>query len=265
MDFLGKRIVVTGVSSGIGERTAQLLHAAGAEVIGIDLRRPSAPVSQFVEMNLADKASIDAAAPQISGRIDGLVNNAGVSSAGGRLKAMGINVYGLRYLTEALVDRMRDGGSVVNVASVAGFGWRARANLIPSLLAYEGFPDVAEICAAHGIDDPQSYPLSKEVVVVWTMQAAHRWKDRGIRVNAVSPGPVATPILGEFRATLGEERVASDIARVGRPGTASDVAPIILFMCSDASRWINGANIAADGGLEASINLEVHGLAPAKA
>ena len=263
MNFVGKRIVVTGAASGIGERTAQLLHGAGADVIAIDQKRPSAPFSQFVEMNLMEKDSIDTQLPLLTGKIDALVNNAGVSSAGGRLRAIGVNVYGLRYLTESVIDRVRDGGSIVNVASIAGFGWRERANLISSLLAHPGFPDVRKVCDDHGIEDAGSYPLSKEAVLVWTMQAAHRWKTRGVRVNAVSPGPVETPILGEFRATLGEERVTSDIARVGRPGTPSDIAPIIMFMCSDASRWINGANIPADGGLEASVNIEVHGLDPA--
>ena len=76
---------------------------------------------------------------------------------------------------------------------------------------------------------------------------------------AVSPGPVETPILKQFRAVLGDARVNSDIDRVGRAGTASDIAPVVLFLASDGARWINGANIAADGGLEASINAEVLG------
>ena len=58
---------------------------------------------------------------------------------------------------------------------------------------------------------------------------------------------------------LGDARVDSDIARVGRAGTAGDIAPVVLFLCSDAARWINGANIAVDGGLEASVNAEVLG------
>ena len=75
----------------------------------------------------------------------------------------------------------------------------------------------------------------------------------------MSPGPVETPILKQFREVLGDARVDSDIDRVGRAGTASDIAPVILFLSSDGARWINGANIADDGGLEASINAEVLG------
>jgi NAD(P)-dependent dehydrogenase (short-subunit alcohol dehydrogenase family) len=118
---------------------------------------------------------------------------------------------------------------------------------------------VKAIVADHQIQDAESYPVSKEALLVWTHRAAHYelFKARGIRVNAVSPGPVVTPILGEFRAVLGDERVDSDIARVGRPGTPADIAPVILFLCSDGARWINGANVPADGGLEASVNAEV--------
>lgn len=97
------------------------------------------------------------------------------------------------------------------------------------------------------------------------MRAAHQaqFKSRGIRVNAVSPGPVETPILTQFRQVPGDARVDNDIVRVGRSvwraGTAADIAPVVLILCSDAARWINGANIAADGGLEASINAEILG------
>jgi NAD(P)-dependent dehydrogenase (short-subunit alcohol dehydrogenase family) len=67
--------------------------------------------------------------------------------------------------------------------------------------------------------DAETYPLSKELLLLWTMQAAHQplFKDRGLRVNAVSPGPVTTPILKEFRQIFGDPRVDDDIARVGRP------------------------------------------------
>ena len=109
--------------------------------------------------------------------------------------------------------------------------------------------------------DGEGYPLSKELLLLWTMRAAHQplFRDRGIRVNAVSPGPVTTPILKEFRQVFGDPRVDEDIARVGRAGAPADIAPAALFLCSDGARWINGANLPVDGGLEASINASVLG------
>jgi NAD(P)-dependent dehydrogenase (short-subunit alcohol dehydrogenase family) len=124
-----------------------------------------------------------------------------------------------------------------------------------------GFPDVEPLLASHKVGDVEGYPLSKELLLLWTMQAAHQplFRNRGIRVNAISPGPVTTPILGEFRAVFGDPRVDDDIARVGRAGSAPDIAPPALFLCSDGARWINGANLPVDGGLEASINATVLG------
>ena len=129
------------------------------------------------------------------------------------------------------------------------------------MVGIEGFPDVSTVVAEHDVRDEEGYPLSKELLLLWTMRAAHQtlFKRRGIRVNAVSPGPVETPILKQFRAVLGDARVDSDITRVGRAGTSADIAPAVLFLCSDGARWINGANLAVDGGLEASINAEVLG------
>jgi NAD(P)-dependent dehydrogenase (short-subunit alcohol dehydrogenase family) len=194
-------------------------------------------------------------------RFDAVLNVAGVSGKIGAEATLAINFYGLRAFTEALAPRIREGGSVVNVASIAGYGWRANLARANGMVAEPGFPDIKAVMEKHNVPNEIGYPLSKELLVLWTQKAAHdaRFKDRGIRVNAVSPGPVETQILKEFRAVLGDEKVDSDIARVGRAGTASDIAPVILFLASDAARWINGANIANDGGLEASINADVLG------
>ena len=70
---------------------------------------------------------------------------------------------------------------------------------------------------------------------------------------------MATPILREFSAVFGDARVDADISAVGRAGTASDIAPAILFLCSDGARWINGANLPVDGGLEAGVNAQALG------
>ncbi len=252
----GKTIVITGVSSGIGARTAALALQLGAEVVGVDMRTPDAPVSAFLEGDVSTQDGIDAIAALLPRRFDALCNIAGVSGTPGAAKTLAVNFYGLRALSLAAAPGLREGGAIVSVASIAGYGWRARA-----LVAVEGFPDCAEIAREHAINVAEGYPVSKEALLLWTQRAAHQdlFKARGIRVNAVSPGPVATPILREFRAIFGDARVDDDIARVGRPGTASDIAPAILFLCSDGARWINGANLPVDGGLEASVNAEALG------
>jgi NAD(P)-dependent dehydrogenase (short-subunit alcohol dehydrogenase family) len=257
--LFGKTILITGVSSGIGARTAELASHLGANIVGIDRRPPVVPMSSFIQADISNPAAIGELATKLPKRIDALCNVAGVSGTLGAARTLAINFYGLRSLSEAVAPSIRDGGCVVNVASIAGFGWRRNIERARGLVGVQGFPDVGALVAEFGIKDEESYPVSKEALLLWTFRAAHQeiFKSRGIRVNAVSPGPVETPILPEFRAVLGNEKVDSDIARVGRAGTSPEIAPAIAFLCSDGARWINGANLPVDGGLEASINAEV--------
>jgi NAD(P)-dependent dehydrogenase (short-subunit alcohol dehydrogenase family) len=256
--LFGKTIVVTGISSGIGARTGALALQLGADVIGVDLKEPTPPLGAFVKADLSSPQSIAELADSLPNRIDALCNVAGLSGLVGAEKTLAVNFYGLRALSEALAPRLREGGAIVNVASIAGFGWRANLARARAMIAPPGFPDIAGLLAEHEVSDAEGYPLSKELLLLWTFKAAHQplFKDRGLRVNAVSPGPVTTPILKEFRAVFGDPRVDDDIARVGRPGAPPDIAPAVLFLCSDGARWINGANLPVDGGLEASVAAE---------
>ncbi|UVK47970.1 coniferyl-alcohol dehydrogenase [Mesorhizobium sp. AR07] len=259
--LFGKTILITGVASGIGARTAELAGQLGADVIGVDVREPASPAGSFVKADISTKAGVDDLIARLPQRIDALCNVAGLSGNTGAVSTLAVNFFGLRALSEGLAPRLREGGAIVNVASIAGYGWRANLNRAASMVGIEGFPDVAKVVADHAVRNEEGYPVSKELLLLWTFRAAHQdlFKSRGIRVNAVSPGPVETPILKQFRSVLGDARVDSDIARVGRAGTSGDIAPVVLFLCSDGARWVNGANVPVDGGLEASINAEALG------
>jgi NAD(P)-dependent dehydrogenase (short-subunit alcohol dehydrogenase family) len=261
MMLLGKTIVITGISSGIGARIGELALALGADIIGVDVNPPARPMDAFIKADIGSAQGVAEIVETLPRRFDALCNVAGVSGMIGAAKTLAINFYGLRELTQAVAPRLREGGAVVNVASIAGYGWRANLERAKAFLAAPGFPDLGPLVAAHQVPDGEAYPLSKELLLLWTIRAAHQplFKDRGLRINAVSPGPVTTPILKEFRQIFGDPRVDDDIARVGRAGSAPDIAPAVLFLCSDGARWINGANLPVDGGLEASINATVLG------
>ncbi|WP_020203085.1 coniferyl-alcohol dehydrogenase [Cupriavidus sp. WS] len=259
MKFADKAVVVTGAASGIGAACAAYFKAAGAHVIGVDRNAvPGNGVDQFVQADLSDPASIAAAAARIE-RADALCNIAGLPPTRGTVPVLQVNFTGLRLFTEALLPRLNNGAAIVNLASLAGFGWHQDAAQALALLEVRQPEDVPAFCASHGVDDARAYFLSKEALVVWTLQCRWRWRERGIRMNAVSPGPVETPIHQDFLKTLGE-RAEEDMRLMERAGRPADIAPLVAFLCSDESAWIRGANIPCDGGMEAHVLSGIHRL-----
>ncbi|TIP36400.1 MAG: SDR family NAD(P)-dependent oxidoreductase, partial [Mesorhizobium sp.] len=145
--LFGKTILITGVASGIGARTAELAGQLGADVIGVDMREPADHQGTFVKADISTKAGVDDLVARLPQRLDALCNVAGLSGNTGAAATLAVNFYGLRALSEALVPKLREGGAILNVASIAGFGWRANLNRAASMVSVEGFPDVAKVIA----------------------------------------------------------------------------------------------------------------------
>jgi len=257
MSLNNKRIVVTGSASGIGEATAALLKKRGAIVIGFDRTERTDNVDEFHRVEMSDfsseDASIDAAIGKVSGPIHGLCNIAGLPPRGDDAAlVLRVNFIALRRFTVTMIPKLNDGASVVNMSALGGFGWQQNIQMVKAALALEDDADLDAFCAENGIGYPSSYFHSKEFVTAWTKQNCLRWADRGIRLNSVSPGAIDTPILGDFITAFGE-KVRSDVARIGRPGRSEEVAFVVAFLVDDESSWVNGANIAVDGGMEGMI------------
>jgi NAD(P)-dependent dehydrogenase (short-subunit alcohol dehydrogenase family) len=250
MNLSGKTIVVTGASSGIGAEVTRLARFSGAHVIGIDRNDPLITLDGFVKADLGDPASIDAAIAALPATFDGLVNAAGVPGTAPRELVARVNYLGLRHLTEGVVDRLRPGASIVNFASVLGGEWQQRLALHKALATIDGFAEGEAWLAGNPVPQATCYQYFKEALIVWTYARAQQWFfESDIRMNCVAPGPVFTPILGDFVTMLGEERVANDAPRMKRPGFGDEIAPPVTFLLSDAARWINGVNLPIDGGL----------------
>ena len=260
MTFKGKKIIVTGAASGIGAETAKMLKGRGATIIGMDLNKPQANVDQYIKVDFSDPASIETAVSSVPNGIDGLCNIAGVPPTKDRALVLKVNFLGLRHFTELMIDKLNDGASIVNVASLAGLGWPQAGDQIKALLALRDFSATEAFCETNGVeqDGGRSYFFTKEALIVWTMMNRWTWRDRGIRMNCVSPGPVDTPILPDFLETLGE-RAKEDAKVMDRPGLPEDIAPVIAFMCSEDSGWIKGANIPVDGGMNQHVLCNMHG------
>ncbi|WP_295472658.1 coniferyl-alcohol dehydrogenase [uncultured Pseudomonas sp.] len=250
MNLQTKTLVVTGVSSGIGAETARLLRFLGARVIGLDRDPPRISLDEFIEIDLASPSAIDHAVARLPEQLDGLCNVAGVPGTANPRRVAQVNYLGLRHLTQALLPRLAPGAGIVNVASILGAQWPQRLELHKSLAATSDFAAGEAWLAANPVPDETCYQYFKEALIVWSQVQAQPWfLSHSVRMNCVAPGPVFTPILADFVQLLGAERIEADAGRMKRPAYADEVAAVIVFLCSDQARWINGINLPVDGGL----------------
>ncbi|WP_282026532.1 coniferyl-alcohol dehydrogenase [Limimaricola cinnabarinus] len=254
---------VTGVASGIGAELARLLKARGARVIGFDLRETSANVDRFIALDLDDPASIAAAAAQLDEPLDGLCNNAGLPPREGlEATILQVNFLGTRDFTRRLLPLFRNGASVVNMASRAGHGWREGAEQVRRLAGLERRDQIERFVETEKLDATRCYNLTKEAVILWTVAETEAMVKRGLRINSLSPGGIATGILGDFQKAFGP-RMARNVERAGRPGRPEEIAEVAAFLLSPPSHWIKGTDIAIDGGMGAFNQadlMDLHGL-----
>jgi len=251
-DFKSKRYLVTGAASGIGHAVAERLLAAGAEVYCLDRNRPTADVTQHIEVDLANPNSIDTALAQLDGEFDGLMNIAGIPGTAPADLVLAVNSLAVRHLTEAFFERLKPGGSVTIVSSTAGFGWQQRLDAIRDLLATDTFEEGAAWFKANP-QQGNAYNFSKEVSTVYTMSMGLALAEMGFRINAVLPGPVETPILVDFEESMGKDTLDGLKNLLGRHADPDDVAGVVLFLASDDARWVNGQALAVDGGITGAV------------
>ena len=245
--YRGKRIVVTGAASGIGRQTTEFLLAAGANVIALDRNPSDLKVAQFISVNFTQPETISKAVEQIDTEIDVLLNIAGVPGTVDPEVVIRVNVLGLRMLTQLLIERIRRGGSVTHVASIAGAQWAANLDEVQRLLATPDYDSGVDWVRDHPMNSKRAYDFSKECVIVLAKQQGMWLRERGVRVNTVSPGPVETPILQDFRDSVGP--IIDLVTReTGRNATATDIARVILFLSDPTLEWLNATDVQVDGG-----------------
>ncbi|MDB4223890.1 SDR family oxidoreductase [Granulosicoccus sp.] len=244
------RALITGAATGIGASTVSKLKTSGYEVVALDIAEPT-NVDQWVSVDMSNTESIDSAVAQLSGNFDCMINNAGLPPRAGLEETiLAVNYLGLVRFTQATLQFMNKNAAIVNTASRAGAMWRNNLEEVKALMKLSAPSELAEFIEAHNVDHIRAYNLSKEAVIVWTMAQTQKMIGLKLRMNSVSPAAVSTGILDDFAAAFGD-KMTKNVERVGRPGTAEEIADLILFLCSNQSHWIKGQDLVIDGGMSA--------------
>lgn len=248
LGYAGKRVVVTGCFSGMGHATARLLSELGAEVHGLDFKPCDLPLASFAQVDLRDKASIEAAAAGIAGPIDALFNCAGLPNSFPPMDVMKVNFIGLRHLTEQLLPKMQSGASIANIASTGGLGWSRRMQENMGFVTTQGWDAAVAWCEEHQDVVAEGYAFSKENVIVWTQFMGARLIKQGIRINCTLPSPTETPMMKTFHEASGKDVVDAAAEPMGRYSTPEEQAGGLVLLGSSLAGIINGVVLPVDGG-----------------
>jgi NAD(P)-dependent dehydrogenase (short-subunit alcohol dehydrogenase family) len=242
----GRRIIITGGASGMGEGLVRAFPALGAKVVSLDITQESGEKiaaeagATFVKVDVSNKESVDAAfgaAVEALGGLDVLVHAAGIapsspaeaSSVELWTRVLSINALGTMLTNQAAFEHLKDhGGQIVNFASAAGVS---------------------------GLPNKSVYAMSKGGVVAWTRTAAQEWGKYGISLNMIAPA-IWTPMYDKTRSEMTPEQLAGHDAYMrqmvplgGKLGDVeADFVPVLAFYSSEGAKFITGQIVSVDGG-----------------
>jgi NAD(P)-dependent dehydrogenase (short-subunit alcohol dehydrogenase family) len=244
-------IVVTGAASGIGLALTQLLTAEGADVVSIDKQKCSVPRVAHLQLDIGDywHSPLGLGDLDLPSAITGLANVAGAPGTLDAVTVLSTNFLGPKALVQNLLPLMTGSAAIVNVASISAGAGGLGAEALARLFAVQDHAELLAFVSDCAILGDQAYRISKRALVEWSQRVAAKLVPHGPRVNCVSPGPVMTPMLEQFRISMGTSAIDRSHRIVGRHGKPTEIAQVIKFLLSPQSHWINGANIPVDGGL----------------
>ncbi len=243
--FDGKRVVVVGGATGMGAAAAELALDAGAEVVVMDFADVKLTGAKALHVNLAEKDSIDAAVDACGGPVHALLACAGVADGTPGIER--INFVGHRHLIDRAVEAgmLGRGATIGFISSAAGLGWEASLEELQMLLDTPDFDAGAAWFVEH---DKTNYMATKQAICAYVARQAFPLLQKGIRINAICPGPTDTPLAQANKDLwLGFGADYREATGIEASSPLEQAYPL-LFLCSDAAVGISGITLITDAG-----------------
>ncbi len=263
--FDGKTVVVGGAASGMGKSACELLIELGAKVHAVDINPVDLPVEKSYQTDLGDKDSIDNLINELPEKIDALFLCEGIAGFKGReLLVQKVNFYGQKYITECLLNRIVDHGSVTYISSVGGFGWQQIYTKAVELINLPSWEDAMKWYEEHHKDIESSYVFAKQCLLSYVTYKCHskEFIERKIRINAINPGDTTTGLTDDFNKSTSPNGDAIEGAAMieniflkswnGYAAEPKDMGYPMVVVGSDICSYMSGQLIYIDYGLTSS-------------
>lgn len=262
LGYEGKNVVITGSASGMSKSATEMLIAAGANVYAIDKNDIDLPVTKSFKADLSDKNEIDKVIEDLPDKIDALFLCHGIAGFPGKgLLVQKVNFLSQKYMTEKLLDRISEHGSVTFISSVGGFGWEQVYEKCVELINLPSWEDSINWYENHPDDIKSSYVFAKQCLESYVTYKcmAPEFINKRIRINAINPGDTITGLTDDFNKSTsptgdskeGEEMINNIFLKSwnGYAAKPEDMGYPLVLIGSDMFSYMSGQLIYIDHGL----------------
>ena len=263
--YEGKNVVITGSASGMSRSATELLIELGANVYAIDVNPIDLPVKKAFRADLGNKEEIDEVISRLPSKVDALFLCHGIAYFPGReLLVQKVNFYGQKYMTEQLLDRISEHGSVTFISSVGGFGWEQVYSKAVELINLPTWEDAMKWYETHPEDIKSAYVFSKQCLASYVTYKcmAPEFINKRVRINAINPGDTTTGLTDDFNRSTspsgdvkeGEEMISNIFLKSwnGYAAKPEDMGYPLVFVGSKICSYMSGQLIYVDFGLTAT-------------
>ena len=263
--YEGKTVVITGSASGMSRSATKLLLELGAKVYAIDINPIDLPVTKSYQVDLSKKEELDKLCDELPDKIDAFFLCHGIAFFKGKeLLVQKVNFYGQKYMTEVLLDRISDHGSITYISSVGGFGWQQVYDKCVELINLPTWEDAIKWYEKHPELIKSAYVFAKQSLLSYVTYKCMdpKFINRKIRINAINPGDTITGLTDDFNkstsptndAKEGEKMIENIFLKSwnGYPAKPEDMGYPMVVIGSDICSYMSGQLIYIDYGLTSS-------------